>query len=77
MTNCALCQSTSIPFYKNVFYQCTSCKSIFRDAEYFLNTEQEKARYDTHNNDILDIGYQRFVAPITSRVEKDFDAKAK
>ncbi len=77
MPTCPLCQSPSIYFYEDIFYECTWCKSIFRDAQYFLNDQQEKARYDTHNNDILDIGYQRFVSPITTRVEEDFEIHAK
>ncbi|MCH8518430.1 class I SAM-dependent methyltransferase [Candidatus Gracilibacteria bacterium] len=64
-------------FYQETFYKCRGCKSVYRDAQYFLNDQQEKARYDTHNNDILDVGYQRFVSPITTRVERDFEIHVK
>lgn len=34
----------------------------------YLSPNQEKERYDTHNNDVNDLGYQRFVLPIVQAV---------
>ncbi|MFA7327454.1 MAG: class I SAM-dependent methyltransferase [Candidatus Kapaibacterium sp.] len=65
---CLLCDSTSNSFYKEQYYQCTNCKGIFRPIESLPTLGEEKARYDTHNNDIQDIRYQEFVSPITNAV---------
>lgn len=37
-----------------------------------LNADREKARYETHNNDVNNPGYQKFVEPIVSAVLSDF-----
>jgi hypothetical protein len=36
--------------------------------EHYLTREEEKARYLTHNNDVNDIGYQKFVKPVIQAV---------
>jgi len=36
-----------------------------------LSLEREKARYETHNNDVHDPEYQRFVSPIVSSALRD------
>jgi hypothetical protein len=38
------------------------------DQNDIITPEKEKQRYDQHNNDIHDIGYQAFVSPITNYV---------
>jgi len=37
-----------------------------------LKTEDEKLRYETHNNDVFDIRYQNFVSPITKEILDNF-----
>lgn len=37
-----------------------------------LSKENEKRRYEEHNNDVDDPKYQKFVAPIVQQVEKKF-----
>ncbi len=37
-----------------------------------LDTADEKARYETHNNDVNDERYQEFVSPIVDAVTKNF-----
>ena len=34
----------------------------------YLSSEEEKARYLTHNNDVNDLGYQKFVRPVIRAV---------
>jgi hypothetical protein len=36
---------------------CDDCDLIFKDPSVFLNQKDQKARYDTHNNDSNDEGY--------------------
>ena len=69
--NCPLCQSQSVVFYqqiKQLFLQCTNCKGIFVDQSLLPSLLEEKTRYETHNNDVNDLGYQKFVSPITSAI---------
>ena len=67
--------STTPIFYQNktqLYYQCRNCCGIFATPESRPDRETELARYQEHNNDVEDIGYQKFVSPITSAVIKDF-----
>lgn len=74
---CPLCRSSAEWFcdYFNEsvnFYRCTHCYGIFKSAEHFPDKKFEKERYETHNNDVNDIRYQKFVSPITNAIEKEF-----
>lgn len=42
-----------------------------------LDMHSEKLRYEVHENNVEDKGYQNFVAPITSAVMKDFTQEDK
>lgn len=66
--NCPLCDSNAESFFKEQFYLCNNCKGIFRPKSDYPNLEDEKQRYEKHNNDINDNGYQNFVSPITNAV---------
>ena len=71
--NCPLCSGETNLFYseeKLTYYQCKTCSGIFLKPEHALSREDEKARYDTHNNDVEDPKYQNFVSPITTSVLK-------
>lgn len=68
MPKCLLCNSDSTSFYKEQYYQCTHCKGIFRPIDTLPTLSDEKARYDTHNNDVENEGYQNFVSPITNSI---------
>ena len=56
------------------FYNCPNCFGLSRDPKTFLSTTAEKARYLTHNNDVNDPGYQKFVAPLVDQVTQHFNA---
>jgi len=68
---CPLCSSYGEDFYSEEFQKCPECKSIFRCPEYFLSPEDEKSRYEEHNNDVYDIKYQNFVSPIVEAIQKN------
>lgn len=79
---CKLCQNKAewfCDFFKapKSFYQCTHCRAIYRDSKTFVNLETEEKRYRTHNNDVYDKRYQKFVSPITDNVSQDFSQTAK
>jgi len=77
MKRCPLCHSTDLKEIANSFYDCSQCRGIFRDSSDHLSPTDEKARYDTHNNDVNDEGYQNFVSPITNAILKDFTSHHK
>lgn len=72
---CPLCKSNSNNFYKKVYYQCVNCYGLFRPAQLLPTLEAEKNRYETHNNDVENEGYQNFVSPITNAILENHDAE--
>jgi len=74
--NCALCGSKTIVFsivHKRAYYHCTHCDGISMDPTHFLSEEDEKTRYEIHNNDVTDAGYQKFVSPIVNTILRDYN----
>lgn len=69
---CPLCKSDSQPFFKKDYYCCNNCQGIFVPESSFLSAENEKARYEEHNNDENDSSYQKFVSPITHAIFNNF-----
>ena len=72
---CPLCQTTSdiISQKENkAYFLCPNCKGIFLSKELLLDSQLEKERYMTHNNDVNDPGYHKFVSPIVNAVLNDF-----
>jgi hypothetical protein len=71
--HCPLCASTATLFFQDdstTYFICDTCRGIFLKHDQILSSEDEKARYDTHNNDVEDPRYQNFVSPITASVIK-------
>ena len=76
-TSCILCSGKTEFFYRDEnrgrsYYRCESCLSLMMDPADYLTQEEEKARYLTHNNDVEDPGYQKFVSPIVDAVLADY-----
>ena len=69
---CTLCDSILIDKRDEYYYNCNLCKAIVKDEKYYLSADEEKARYETHNNDVNDIRYQNFTMPITNYVIENF-----
>ena len=75
---CSLCNSKTkyyLKFRNKDYYICHTCGSIEMHPDFFVSAEKEKKRYELHRSDILDIGYQRFVEPITDYVINNFDSR--
>ncbi len=73
--NCILCGNDAEKFEMwrdNQYYKCNGCSSIFLDPKDYINIEKEKKRYEKHNNDVENPGYQKFVSPIVKEVLKDY-----
>jgi SAM-dependent methyltransferase len=74
-SDCLLCFSKSpllLHSRGSAFHKCGNCGAIFRDGADDLTPEQEKERYEAHNNHPDDPEYSSFVAPIVDEVEKLF-----
>ncbi len=54
------------------YYRCGQCGGVFLDQACFVSKEAEKRRYEEHNNNVDDPGYQKFVEPIVSRIQEKF-----
>jgi SAM-dependent methyltransferase len=65
-TKCPLCGSIEIDFYSDQpisrsYYLCKNCSLIFVDPKYLLNFNDQKTRYDFHENDPDSTGYMNFL----------------
>jgi len=71
MSACRLCASPTRPFAigrGRQYQQCIHCHSVMMAEAFLPDAETEKALYLTHNNDVDDPGYQRFVSPIIEAI---------
>lgn len=68
--NCPLCTGRNIISYHRDKFRdylcCSDCGLVFVPSEYHLNTVDEKARYDLHQNNPEDEGYRRFLSRLSS-----------
>jgi len=69
---CPLCRSSGNAIPGTAFHLCGECRGLYRHVRHRPSIEEEKARYETHNNDVDDPGYRLFVSPIVSSVLRDF-----
>jgi len=72
--NCRLCGQETIPFYGNVFFQCSNCKGISKKTSLLPDLDKEKKRYDHHQNSPSD-GYAEFVSPLLNHLLNSFTNK--
>jgi len=77
---CPLCLNSGTVFYQfkeRLYFKCSNCSGIFVDERLRPDRGTEKLRYETHNNDVNDKNYQRFVSPITSAILSAYTANDK
>ncbi len=77
---CSLCGSQTTIFseiHHQKYFNCSECSGISLHPEHFLSADAEKERYQLHNNDISDLGYQKFVSPITLQVLEEHNPDQK
>lgn len=65
---CTLCNRDLRDLHTDRYYHCDYCGAYNMDSQYRFTEDQEKAHYQCHNNDINDIGYQQFTAPVTNAI---------
>lgn len=74
-TRCLLCNSKTDLFYQDkdkIYYRCRGCFSIILDPSNHVDDKEEKERYKLHNNNVKDLGYQRFVSPLVESVKANY-----
>lgn len=69
---CTLCETNLEEKINKDYYHCSNCGAIVKDKSHYLNADEEKKRYLTHNNDVNDSRYQDFTSPITNHVLANF-----
>ncbi len=72
---CNLCGSEAHSFARvrdRDFYDCSSCRAIIMDPDFYVDREDEIYRYETHDNDVEDPRYQNFVSPLVEEVMSDY-----
>lgn len=76
---CPLCAHEAALFYQNAddYFKCEKCHSIFVDTQKRPNMTQEKERYELHNDDVEDKGYQNFVSPMTTAIMREYAPKSR
>jgi len=74
--NCPLCNTKTQAFFtlKNTeYYKCATCFAVSMHPKNYVNSKEEKNRYKTHNNNVNDKNYQKFVQPIVGAIFKNFN----
>lgn len=70
--SCTLCANpvtgTPVLLHGRSFHLCAQCDLLFLDPSQHLSPEEEKARYEQHNNDVNDPRYQDFVRPVFDEI---------
>jgi SAM-dependent methyltransferase len=70
---CPLCGSPAEPFCRDrvrSYLRCPHCDLIFVPEQYHLKPDEEKARYDFHQNDPADSNYRNFLSRLFQPLEK-------
>lgn len=67
--DCFLCAQPLKPLvgssFEAQFERCTSCELILRKRSHRLSIDDARAFYETHQNDVLDERYRRFLSKVT------------
>jgi len=67
--DCPLCRSLDVyPYHddgRREYLQCTHCMMVFVPHIFWLNSKDEKAEYDLHENCSSDPGYRKFVSRLS------------
>lgn len=71
---CELCGTVEQLPLDAIYAQCFNCRGIIRKFEFRLSLDEEKSRYLEHNNDVRDIRYQNFTAPVTNYILSNYDS---
>ncbi len=74
---CIVCKQNKAVVFKNIkqkiYWKCSYCEAIFLDKEFYLSSNDEYKHYLTHNNDLNDPRYKKFLSnlmlPLIERIK--------
>ena len=74
---CIVCKNQRAKIYKNIeqkrYWKCSFCEAIFLDKKFYLSSNKEYKHYLTHNNDVNDPRYKKFLSnlmlPLIDRIK--------
>lgn len=66
--NCPLCHHTGALLDNDSYYTCPVCDAYYKDETCYISHQEEKIRYELHENYVEDPGYQKFTSPLTERI---------
>ncbi|WP_445749796.1 class I SAM-dependent methyltransferase [Polaribacter sp.] len=72
MMHCTLCENPLENKVDDFYFHCNVCDAYVKDSKFYINYQQEKKRYEAHNNDVNDAGYQKFTSPITNFILQNY-----
>ncbi len=76
---CPVCRSDKLQFFceidEKLYHRCQICSARFLDAKHFLSFEEERAHYETHENDVNDAGYRAFLSRLADPLLKKLPEK--
>lgn len=82
--SCPLCLGTQASLFhqdnnkrsQRPYYRCHECSLVFVPPEFYLSSEDEKAEYDLHENQLADEGYARFLNRLWSPYKACFEGQS-
>ena len=74
---CIICKNQKAAIFTNIkqkrYWKCSYCEAIFLDKEFYLSSDDEHKHYLTHNNDVNDERYKKFLSnlmlPLIDRIK--------
>lgn len=76
--SCPLCHHQNTSLFsedkRRAYFQCQHCQLVFVPRGQLISLTEEKKIYDSHQNDVNDIGYQQFLSraltPLLTELDK-------
>lgn len=79
--DCPLCGSSQTSFFhageKRVYHHCATCDLVFVPSPCFISSQEEKAKYDNHQNTPHNSGYVAFLNRLLDPLTKQLPEKSK
>ena len=78
---CPLCETQHVVRYHRdnarEYFLCKACSLVYVPPRFFLPWEAEKAHYELHENDPLDLGYRKFLGRLAEPLMQNLAPGAK
>ncbi len=76
---CTLCSSHTKPFYyyekeSRQYHRCSNCRAVLMDLDDYPSPREEIDRYESHDNNVEDPRYQKFVTPLVEKITAAYGA---